>query len=226
MSHATAMPHAPAVHTSAPADSLALSLRERTADAHTRAERHPQQGRLVKGLCTKHDYAAWLGQMLPIWAAVDEGVSALAAKDARVRAMHRDYHPHAARIRDDLRHLGQPAPAALPATARFESLVRSLAASPAIIGVWYVLEGSSNGGRYIARAVSRALNLPGPDGLRGLDPHGEAQHERWGRWKADLDAQRWTPTERDAIIHAATQTFDHIYDMLGDIEAARPVSAS
>jgi heme oxygenase len=225
MSHATAMPHAPQGQHTRP-DSLALVLRERTAEAHTRAERHPQQGRLVKGLCTKSDYAAWLGQMLPIWNALDEGLATRASRDPRVRAMLRDYHPHAGRIRDDLRHLGEQEPAPLPATRNFESLVRSLAAGPGIVGVWYVLEGSSNGGRYIARAVSRALHLPGPDGLRGLDPHGEAQHERWGRWKADLDSQFWSDADQDAIVRAAVQTFDHVFDVLSDIEAARPVSAS
>jgi heme oxygenase len=202
-------------------DSLALALRQRTAEAHQRAERHPQQARMVRGGCTRRDYADWLGQMHPVWAALDAGVAALAAKDPRAAAIHRDYHPHAHRVAADLAFLAEPTSPPLAATRTLTDFIAAHSGTPAVLGVWYVLEGSSNGGRFIAKAVARTLQLTGPDGLRGLDPHGEAQTERWSRWKADLDAQPWTPAEREAIVDAAVKTFDHIAAVLTDLEAVR-----
>jgi heme oxygenase len=198
--------------------SLADMLREKTKDAHTRAEKHPVQARLVKGEAARADYAAWLGQMHHLWCAVDAATAKLAARDARVAAIVKPYHPHAHRVAADLAFLGH-APADFPAVlaASDFSMWLSIAAAntdTAVIGAWYVLEGSANGGRYIAKAVSRSLNLPGPEGLTALDPHGDSQRERWAAWKADLDAQAWNGHERDAVIAAAARTFDAIHDMM------------
>lgn len=198
--------------------SLADMLREQTKDAHARAEKHPVQARLVKGEATRADYAAWLGQMHHLWRAVDAATAKLAARDARVAAIVRPYHPHAHRVAVDLAFLGH-APAdfpTVPAASDFSMWLNIAAANadPAVLGAWYVLEGSANGGRFIAKAVSRSLNLPGPQGLTALDPHGDSQRERWAAWKADLDAQAWKGHERDAVIAAAARTFDAIHDIM------------
>jgi len=206
--------------------SLADTLREKTKDAHTRAEKHPMQARLVKGEATSAQYAAWLGQMLHLWRALDAAVAKLAARDPRVAAMVKPYHRHAGRVEADLKHLGfAPGDSSpVPAASRFAGWAGVAAANsdPAVIGAWYVLEGSANGGRFIARAVSRALNLPGPEGLTALDPHGERQREYWQAWRAALDAQPFTPGEREAIIAAADDTFGAVWDLM---EQMAPVLA-
>lgn len=204
--------------------SLADALREQTKDAHTRAEKHPQQARLVKGEATREDYAAWLGQMAHVWRAVDRGLVMKAAGDPRMSAMTRPYHAHAARVDADLAFLGSPAAlhAALPATGAFVTMVNEAAAAagPGLVGIWYVLEGSANGGKYIAKAISKSLGIAGPQGLMSLDPHGEAQRERWQAWRADVDTQPWSEAERASIVIAATDTFNAIHALLNDLEAA------
>lgn len=217
-----------------PEGSLADTLREQTKDAHTRAERHSQQARLVKGEATRADYAAWLGQMLHVWRALDRGMATKAAEDSRLAAMLKPYHPHADRVQADLEYLAQTdglaaEHAELPATRKFVEFVEAaaIAITPDIVGVWYVLEGSANGGRYIAKALSRSLGLAGPDGLRSLDPHGEAQRDRWQAWRTDLDAQPWTTQERSLIVAAACVTFAAVYDLLdGLTQAAAMVDSS
>lgn len=210
-------------HGGAPAVGLADTLKARTQDAHTRAERHPLQARLVKGEATREQYGAWLGQMHHVWRAVDAGVAALAKRDPRAGAMLKPYHAHAARLAADLAFLGQcqGCHAPTPATARFVEFVQRAAASrgPDILGVWYVLEGSANGGRYIAKGLSRGLGIAGPEGLTSLDPHGERQREYWQTWRAALDAQRFTDAERDAIVAAAAGTFDGVYDVMEGLES-------
>jgi heme oxygenase len=207
--------------------SLAEALRERTKDAHARAEKHPVQARLVQGRATRADYAAWLGQMLHIWRGVDAAVAKLAARDPRVAAIVKPYHPHAHRVEADLAFLGHAPPTfpAVPAASGFSMWLSVAAANtdPAIVGAWYVLEGSANGGRFIAKALSRSLDLPGPEGLAALDPNGEAQRERWAAWKADLDAQAWKSHEHEAIVAAAERTFDAVREVMEQLEAGRAV---
>ncbi len=201
--------------------SLADTLRERTKEAHTRAEKHPSQARLVKGEATRQEYAAWLGQMLHVWRALDGGLVSLARSDARVARMLKPYHAHAARVESDLEFLGYTPEQhpALPATARCMAWLTELATNrdPALVGAWYVLEGSANGGRFIAKAVSRSLNIAGPRGLAALDPHGEQQRQYWQTWRTDLDAQTWTESEREAVVRAGSAMFDAVSAMLGDL---------
>lgn len=207
------------------APSLADALKERTKEAHARAERHPMQARMVKGEVTREQYAAWLGQMLPVWRAVDAGLVALAARDARVAAMVMPYHAHAERIAADLKFVGQCGGChpALPATARFVAMVNRAAASdgPELVGAWYVLEGSANGGRFIAKALSRGLGIAGPEGLTSFDPHGERQREYWQAWRVGLDGQVFAEAERNAIIAAASATFNAVYDVMEDMARER-----
>ncbi|MBL9001685.1 MAG: biliverdin-producing heme oxygenase [Phycisphaerae bacterium] len=201
------------------APSLADALKEQTREAHTRAERHPVQARMVKGQVTRAEYAAWLGQMLPVWRAVDEGLRVAAARDTRVAAMLKPYHPHAGRIEADLRFLGEQAGVPLPATERFVSFITGAAAGIEVLGVWYVLEGSANGGRFIAAAISRALGIEGPEGLTGFNPHGEAQRDRWQAWRADLDANQFSDSERAGVVAAAAASFDAVWEIMEDMQA-------
>ena len=224
--NAKAAPKCPfARNAGTPVASLADTLKESTKEAHARAERHEVQAKMVKGKITRQEYGAWLGQMLPLWSAVDAQLSALAVRDARVCSMVKPYHAHADRVAADLKFLGQRASdhPELGATTQFVKFINSAAASglPGIVGVWYVLEGSANGGRFIAKALSRGLGIAGPDGLTSFDPHGERQREYWQAWRADLDAHSFTSAERDAIIHAASNTFTAIYDIMQDMSAAK-----
>lgn len=192
-----------------PKPTLSSQLREATAEAHTVAERHPVQGRMARGAVSREDYANWLEQMYHVWSAVDASVAEAAARDERVRAMLQPYHTHAPRIIADLAFLGRiGAPAsASPGTNQLVDFIRSLGSTAAVVGPWYVLEGSNNGGRFLAKALSKALDIPGPDGLTSLDPHGEAQQPRWHGWRTALDAQQFSDAEQSAMINAAGRTF-------------------
>lgn len=201
--------------------SLADELKSATREAHTKAERHPIQGRMISGRMDRSEYVAYLGQNVAVWRALDAGLAT--AKDPRVQAIRRAYHEHAPRIAADLAYLapGQAVEGPLPATQAFIALINRVAGGPGLLGVWYVLEGSTNGGRFIAKALGPALGLTGLDGLRTLDPHGEAQRERWGAWRTGLDAQAFTAAERQEIIASADATFAAMYDLMEGMVAAR-----
>jgi heme oxygenase len=224
---ASAGPAAPAsgvalASADAAARPLAEALKARTAEAHTRAEKHPVQERMVKGQVSRGEYAAWLRQMLPIWLALDEVLGDLARADGRVAGVYQPYHPHAERVRADLAFMGEAERGATAAALEIAARVRTMAAgqTPAgVLGVWYVLEGSANGGRFIAKALSRSLSMPGPEGLTSLDPHGEAQRERWQAWREAMNAQGFSPAEREAMVAAAVWTFEAIYAVMEEMSA-------
>lgn len=198
---------------------LAAELKERTREAHTRAERHPIQGRMARGTISRGEYAAYLGQLLHLWTAIDEGLAKAAARDPRVGAMVREYHAHAWRVRADLRFYGRTGDVpALGATAMMVEMIREAAETPSIVGAWYVLEGSANGGRFIAKALAGAFGLDGRDGLLTMDPHGEAQRERWQAWREALDAQAFDEVERAGILAAANAAFDGMGEMMEGLE--------
>ncbi len=215
-------------HQGTAAPSLADVLREATKDAHARAEKHPRQSRMVRGACDRAEYATWLAAMEKVWSALDDGLPTAASREPRLAAMVKPFHARGAAVRADLAHLGTATPpGAASAGGTIASRVRTLAesGSPALVGLWYVLEGSTNGGRYIARGLAPALGLTGPQGLSSLDPHGEATRERWQAWRADLDSQKWTESERAAMVAEASATFDAIHDLMEKLDGLAPAKA-
>ena len=59
----------------------------------------------------------------------------------------------------------------------------------ALLGILYVLEGSTNGSKFIARKVRPAYELPATgEGSAYLDPYGDVQPARWQEFKAAMDA--------------------------------------
>jgi heme oxygenase len=83
------------------------------------------------------------------------------------------------------------------------------------MGIFYVFEGSKNGARYI----SKALKEKGVTALRYLDPHGEEQRPIWMKFRSDMDAISWSPTEQDSMVSAAQATFDAISSLDDAIHA-------
>lgn len=200
------------------ADSLAALLKDRTADLHTRAERHAVQRALVTGRIGRDGYRAYLGQMLHIHAALDNALRAAAVADGPLAALVREHHFREAQLRADLEFLGGDAGEPSPATAAFAAWIAGEACPASLAGVLYVLEGSTNGGRYIAKALRRTLALEA-GGTAYFDPHGEAQTERWSAFKTDLDALGLPEAQRSAALAAAERTFEAIIAVCDDLGA-------
>ena len=75
-----------------------------------------------------------------------------------------------------------------------------------LLGMLYVMEGSTNGSKFIAAAIRKAYELTGP-GTTYLDPHGDLQKERWRTFKHDMDSVGFDEAESLAIINAAMGVF-------------------
>jgi heme oxygenase len=80
--------------------------------------------------------------------------------------------------------------------------------------MFYVLEGSTNGGIHIARALQRALPTAGTS---FLNPYGDTVR---ARWQTVRDALNTLPIDtHDQIIAAATRTFDAITTLSEELAA-------
>jgi len=209
-------------------ESLAARLKESTKDLHQQAEFHPLQQSIVRGEISRADYARFANAMRQIHEAMEAAMAKLAKSDARVRRLFHDHHRRLHHFDADLALLGSVGSAeqiecSIDAT---ELLGATRFADPlAWLGVFYVLEGSSNGGQAIARVLRRAWDLPAVS-LRSLDPHGSATRERWQEFRAGLDACEFSPSERESIIAGASATFRGIVLLMDNYVEATAASMS
>jgi heme oxygenase (biliverdin-IX-beta and delta-forming) len=189
-------------------------LRRETATAHARVE-----DRLFPAaLDSRAGYACMLRAMFGLHAPLERqfpsigGFGALGVDLASRRKAHR--------IRADLTALGEPAhDGTAPAVElRLDSL-------PTALGAFYVLEGSTLGGRVLRTEVAERLGDVPTDFLAG---YGEETGRRWRQTRAALvaavrDAAN-PPTVETAMVDGAASTFA-AFDRLLEAEGW-PVPAS
>ncbi len=183
---------------------LADRLKADTSAAHVRAERHPFQATMITGRLSSAGYAHWLHQMRIIHAALDRAITS-ATPGSLLSKVADKTHTKTHLIDADLATIAPVTIAPLPSANHAASLSST---DIGAVGMFYVLEGSTNGGIYIARALQRALPTAGTS---FLNPYGEAVR---GRWQTVRDALNTLPADtHDQIIAAATRTFDAITNL-------------
>lgn len=185
-------------------------LKTGTWDLHQAAEGHDFQQRMVAGAISREEYAAWLGQMLLVHRALEEPLARLAETDERFAAV-RPEQMQVPYLEADLASLGADADAVtpLPATAALVAEIeRDATEEPLrLLGHHYVLEGSNNGNRFIARRLLPALDLEAGAGGRYLDPYGDRQRELWAGFKDAMGKIPFTAGEIDVLVGAARSMF-------------------
>lgn len=210
--------------TTAPATApLSLRLKTETQPLHTAAERHLFHQLLFAGALPLDRLAAQHAAAGRVQLALEHALDA--SSSPIVRAVYRDHHRRAALYARDVVSLGAgPQNHASPEEAAFIGRIAAWASGePAgLLGALYVLEGSTNGGPFIQRAMARAL--PGVS-LTALNPHGDQQAPRWAAFKAALDGLTLTPAEQDTVVAAASATFGALCAMMSVATAGlAPVS--
>lgn len=205
-------------------DSIMLRLRTETRDLHTEAERQPFQQRMLQGLLPREEFVEFLCQMLVVHRELESDLRRWRYADPRFEAVLRDEQFRERNLLADLRFFGveeSEAADLVVAASRAAAgrIARTATENPvALLGYHYVLEGSTNGAKFIARGVQKAYGLePGP-GTTFLDPHGPAQKERWDAFKRDMDGLDLTSDEREAIIEAAKDTFRAMIQICAALE--------
>jgi heme oxygenase len=200
--------------------SIMSRLKTETRDLHSHAEGRVLQQRIASGNVDRKTFAAYLGQLYHVHRALESAlessreahpsVAALATDDRmRVPDLHRDLefydvHPHAIE--------------AGVAATRFQSQIDTIMNSnpTALLGALYVLEGSTNGGRFLAKSLRKSWGLAG-DGLSYFDPYGDEQPQRWAAFRRDMDEASFEATDEEAIVEMAKKTFLAIAEVSDEV---------
>lgn len=192
-------------------------LKEETKEAHKRAESQDLEKDLIKGALPRETYADYIAQRYHIHLALEKALLALREKDSRVADVVVEDRFHSPRAAEDLKDLGidvastKPHPETTGAIDYIASLGKQ--GSIALLGVFYVFEGSTNGARYISMAIRRSHGFQGNFATHYLDPYGEAQPGMWQKFKEVVNGQTFTADEQEEILAGATATFDLIVEV-------------
>lgn len=207
--------------TNAPAtESLMDRVKAATWELHQAAEGKALQKKLASGTITREEYAGWLAQMRHVHAALERAIRDARPNCAALGVVTDEQLGHSVRIDADLRALGHDTevPAVASARALCDTIAGASAENPvALLGYHYVLEGSMNGNRFIARGVRGALCLEGSDGVRYLDPYGEEQRDKWRAFRVTVDALGLSEQEEAVVTDAATGMFRTIGEMSDEL---------
>ena len=197
--------------------SLMQTLKEETWDLHKKAETQPLEQNLVRGTLPQDVYVTYLEQRLIVMRAMEKHMAALAAKDTRVAEMGYEPFMLAEHLEKDLKFFGSD-PSALEPLSATSQFLRQLESTTekkplALLGVLYVFAGSTNGAKFISRAILRAYELQPGQATNFLDPFGDEQRHIWGGFKTKMDETNWTAEEKKEIVSGALLGFASIMEV-------------
>ena len=200
-------------------------LKSETRDLHTEAERHPIQVAMISGRVAPADYAALLAQLMHVHDALEGQLARHADTCPEISEIVDPDHFHAPRLRDDIRALDfkPESHPPLPATTQLIGSITDASGSApwSLIGFHYVLEGSTNGGRFIAKAIRKGLPLPENRGTSYYDPYGENQRTVWSTYKDALAGVGWTRQQADTLVDNASAMFRGITAIMNELAAQK-----
>lgn len=186
-------------------------LKTSTQALHDAAEGHRFQQSLVKGEVSREQYAAYLGQLLLVHRELESLLRAHAGEVPAIAKVVKPAQYQEPYLLEDLRFYGVDAATitALPATAALVQEIRDSAARDplSLLGFHYVMEGSNNGNKFIAKALGRSLGLNGIEGMKYLDPYGDQQRPLWAAFKDDMNGCGFTPGQMRTLAEAAMKMF-------------------
>ena len=201
-------------------------LKAATDDLHRRAESRPLQRLLVKGTLPQTLYVAYLSHLYLVHRALEDRLRRARDLHPAFAAVVIEHHFREGHLRTDLDFFEVTVSqvTGLSSTRALVEAIDDVADTQpvALLGMLYVLEGSTNGSTFIARAAGRAYGLRDA-GRRYLDPHGELQRSRWLAFKRDLDAVALPERQATAIIDAANVMFEGFIALSDELMAPAAV---
>ncbi len=179
---------------------LSADLKARTRPHHDAAEASPAMQAVMSDNLTRDVYRDHLARLLAFYAPTEAALADVAGladvlPDLDARLVKAGW------LREDLAALGHEATA--PA-----GQASSLDVGRAL-GALYVIEGSTLGGRLIARHLERTLGVSADAGARFYLSYGDERGDRWTALKQALDRFGADhPGQTDLVVASAAGTFD------------------
>jgi heme oxygenase len=205
------------------ATTIMQRLRDETRAQHVATEAIPFSAAILSGTLSRSAYAGQLAAYLPVHRAIENAIA-----DRRHPALARVWTDDMARaplLEADLDQLGatdDDVRLARPEAEEMAGWIEGLAGTQpiAILGVVYVLEGSSLGGALLRGHLARAFGLTDA-GLRYYSPYGVGPKPHWTAFSERMNAAVNDGADADAIVAAAVETFVRIGRILSALTSTR-----
>lgn len=185
--------------------SLLEQLREHTRPAHLALESHPLLQRLLSPRLTESEYGQVLQAFLTFYQRLEPALGpAAAALLKRHPSPDYSYSPRTAVLVDDCRALGIPFEGFVP-----HPIGLCLDGGDAqLLGVLYVIEGSTQGGRVIAKHLAQTLGVNEHSGARFFNRH--RWDDSWSAFRRWFDTDLADLFQEDfrCMVEGADRTFD------------------
>jgi heme oxygenase len=189
------------------------SLKAATTNAHQYAESRDLQRLLIRGVLAEHVLASYLAQLRRVHGAIESMFDLHQIWATSIEWS--DSFRHTRRLDSDLANLSATQDELEPnlETERLLDAIERLAAEePAsLLGLFYVLEGSMNGNRFIVRSL-RKSSTARRCSFDYFDPYGEQQPQRWAIFKANLEraGSSLNESQQRRVVEAALTMFNGI----------------
>jgi heme oxygenase len=194
-------------------------LRDSTSDMHNSAEANEFQHKLSAAKVQKDELGRYLQQLYLIHQSISNLIEQSKTNNDALRHVVRDYHSDLTCIVNDIEYLGQKPELATPLKATADLVASMIETSKnqtaALLGYLYVLEGSTNGAKFLAKALRNGLELPVDAGASYFDRYGDKQRERWNEFKQAMNEVEFTEDERAKLVSTAAETFQ-TFGKIGD----------
>ncbi len=195
-------------------------LKAETSDLHSHAESRTLQRAIASGEVDRTTFSAYLGQLYRVHHSLESALENSRDQHAAIGALATADRMRVPDLDRDLMFYGTDRDEieAGDAAQRFATQVQKIKALDpvALLGALYVLEGSTNGGRFLARALRKSWGLDG-DGFAYFDPYGDEQPQKWAAFRRDMDEASFEADQEEAIIEMAKATFLAIAEVSDEV---------
>jgi heme oxygenase len=180
-----------------------MSIRDRLkAETATQHQNLEDAMNLLREDYTIGEYGALIQAFYGFYKPFEDAVSAQADKLPAALEWPKRLKSH--QLAEDIEKLGLPLPTRLAGPSDLPALD-----TPAqILGVLYVIEGSTLGGMVISRHFKKILDLDATNGAAFYVGYGPETVPFWKGFLAILESEVTAPADQDACVKAAADTFD------------------
>lgn len=180
-------------------------LKERTASMHRALEQLPLSVSLTSPAISRTDYEKYLLRMLPVVQDLEANIYPLLQPVVPDLAQRRKLPLLLA----DLEYLQVETP---DTPARPLSLAAKDMSVPFAMGIMYVMEGSTLGGRFIGNNIQKTLGYTQETGARYFGGYGPTTGSMWKSFLQQLNHLQASGDTGHEIIDGANFAFSNIYN--------------
>ena len=201
---------------------LMTRLKEDTRQLHDQAEAAGYMHHLMAGTLSRERFIASIEQTYLLHSGLEPLLRNLRQTSPLAASALKDYHFVIAEgARRDLEFFGRSTHGLRPNEGVRAFLAEAHAwdaRNPeALLGMFYVLEGSLNGAKIIGKKCRDLFQLEEGQGLQHLDPHGRDMRSRWMEFVTTMNTLPFTEQTKADMVEAAGQAFRYVGQMYREI---------